>query len=194
VRQLRTLIPLLSVLLFVAGCLPGAAEEPGAVQRAGEVRALDGGDGWIVVEQGRRVPTPPPAAAPSRTPSRLPTLSPVPIDTSCAFNWLAGQVLIPVTVNVAAGGSATVSWPRVGDPPPLSYRVAVVPQTLVNGVQPEPVWRTVAATSGCAASTTFAGLVVGDPYVFWLDAPEAGHQPDGTPRPRHGRSTVVHAR
>jgi len=93
---------------------------------------------------------------------------------------------------VSGPGSAIVSWPRAGSPPPKSYRIAAVAQRIVAGEQPEIVWRPVAAGTGCQVTTTISGLVSGAPYVVWLDTPDSGYQADGTPRPTHGRSGVIY--
>jgi hypothetical protein len=172
--------------LAVAGCAATAGQT-----KVGANGPIQPDDSFVIVTEGKPTAAPSAGGGPPWKPSPHPTLPAVPVDDTCAFSWLAGQVLIPVSVEVGAG-SAKVSWPRVGEPPPDEFRVAVVPQDLVGGAQPEPVWKTVTKTSGCSAETTFTGLTAGAPYVFWLDAPDSGFQPDGTPRPRSGRSTVFY--
>ncbi len=188
-RHARPGVLLAAVSLLVAGCAPGTTGS-GRIHRVGQNSQLGPGDSWIVVAQGKPTP-PPPVTVGSTPPTPLPTLKPIPTDTSCAFTWLAGQVLIPVTVTVGSN-SIDVSWPRVGSPAPTTYRVAAVPQDLVAGAQPPTEWKTVQATSGCSAKTQIGNLTSGAPYVVWLDAPDSGYQIDGTPRPRSGRSSVVY--
>ncbi len=191
--RLRLTGALTAGALLLGGCEVPGASRSGDIETVGVETTVRADGTWIIVEQGKVAATPTPVPAPrvSTTPAHLP--SPLPEDTTCAFNWLAGQVLIPLAVRPGAS-SLAVSWPRVGEPPPDEFRVAAVPQTIVDGRQPEVAWKTVSATSGCSASTTITGLTSGEPYIVWLDAPEAGHQIDGTPRPRSGRSTVVYPR
>ncbi len=189
----RLTVALAAATLLLGGCeLPGSSRS-GDIETVGVESTVRADGTWIIVEQGKVAATPAPSAPPRATPTPAHPHSPVPEDTTCAFSWLAGQVLIPLAVRPGAG-SLAVSWPRVGEPPPKEFRVAAVPQTIVDGRQPEVVWKTVSAPSGCSASTTITGLTAGEPYIVWLDAPEAGHQIDGTPRPRSGRSTVVYPR
>jgi hypothetical protein len=56
------------------------------------------------------------------------------------------------------------------------YRVRAVSQTLVGGLQADPVTVPVGQPSGCVPVTaTVAGLTPGTYYVFWLE--EAQHDP-----------------
>jgi hypothetical protein len=188
-RVRRLVAPALAVPLL-AGCdLPGL---PAGLDPAGGESASGQGDSWVVVAEGRPTPSPTrPAPAPTKTPAAL-LGKPTEADPYCAFARSAGQIIIPLTV-VSGSSSATISWPRTGDPPPATYRIAAVPQRLVSGEQPHIEWRTVTAGPGCKVTMTINGLITGEPYVFWLDAPDSGHQPDGTPRPTHGRSSVIYA-
>lgn len=190
--RLRWLGALAAVPLLLSGC-DTALTAGGGVTNVGVETTLHPDGSWIVVQQGKVATTVAPRPVATATATPKPTFSPTPQDTSCAFNWLAGQVLIPVKAQVGPG-SVTVSWPRVGEPPPDEYRVAAVPQVNVYGHQPELTWKSVTATSGCSASTEINGLESGKPYVVWLDAPDSGHQIDGTPRPRSGRSALVYPR
>jgi hypothetical protein len=74
-------------------------------------------------------------------------------------------------------GSATVTWRADSHADVTGYRVRAVSQTLVAGLQPDPVTVAVAQPSGCVPVTaTVGGLTSGSWYVFWLE--EA--QLDGT--------------
>jgi hypothetical protein len=184
------LFGVLAFLPLLSGCDTSWTTSSGDVRPAGVETTTGPGDSWVIVKQGKVEPTPTKKIVATRASSPPPAPAPLPEDTTCAFTWLAGQVLIPVSVKVGAG-SVTVTWPRVGDPPPDRYRVAAVPQENVSGVQPDLVWTDVTAKSGCSARTQINGLTPGKPYVVWLDAPDSGYQIDGTPRPRSGRSSVV---
>ena len=41
-------------------------------------------------------------------------------------------------------------------------------------------------------SATVSGLKPGKPYVIWLDAPDSGHERDGSRHPYAGESGVVY--
>jgi hypothetical protein len=191
-RLTRTLAVLAATGLLAAGCTPpfGGSGHGGLVN-AGQQSTLGPGRSWIVATAGTPTPpaTPRTGGSPSATP--LPTISAAPGASTCAFAWRAGQVMIPVTA-VPGAGSFQLSWPRVGEPPPTTYRVAAVPQDLVSGQQPDPQWQTVSAPSGCSATATISALTAGRPYVVWLDAPDSGYQIDGTPWPKSGRTDVVY--
>jgi hypothetical protein len=67
-------------------------------------------------------------------------------------------------------GSATVSWQADSHADVTGYRVRAVSQTLVAGLQPDPVTVAVAQPSGCVPVTaTVGGLTSGSWYVFWLE-------------------------
>ncbi len=187
-RLLAALAALAALPPALGGCATVLGDRMDPV--AAEATYRDDGS-WIVVQQGKVKPTPVPTSAPRPSVRPTPAAHPTPADTSCAFTWLAGQVLIPVKAEVGTN-SIAASWPRVGDPAPTQYRVAAVPQEYHGGRQEELDWKTVSAPSGCSADVEIHGLVAGKPYVIWVDAPDAGYQIDGTPRPRSGRSAVVY--
>jgi hypothetical protein len=112
-----------------------------------------------------------------------------PVDPSCGRRRDPDQVLIPLTVTVGAGALG-VQWPGYGVS--AGYRVAAVPQILVNGDQPPVAWRPVAAGNGCTITAAITGLRSGAPYVVWLDAPGSGTRVDGSRLPYSGRSGVVY--
>jgi hypothetical protein len=148
------------------------------------------GAGWVVTERGSATPSP---AASRGTGSRPPVLPPVsflPVEPGCATSWTVDPVLIPLTVEPAAG-SLRVSWPRQYD---SAYRIAAVPQPLVSGEQPAYTWQDVPPGPGCTVTATIRGLTPGKPYVVWLDAPDTGYQRDGTRHTYSGKSGVVHPR
>jgi hypothetical protein len=112
----------------------------------------------------------------------------LPVAPGCARTRTVDPVLIPMTVEPGAG-SLTVSWPRQYD---SGYRITAVPQPLVSGEQPVHTWQTVPAGTGCTVTATITGLTSGKPYVVWLDAPDTGHQRDGTRHPYSGKSGIVY--
>jgi hypothetical protein len=185
VRHAAILIAL-AVPLPLAGCgalgLGSAAPSPSAA-------ATRPGNSWVIVQGGTVVASATPTrgtASPSATPGlHLGSAAP-----GCPADWSGDAVDIPLTVTVGTG-SVTVTWPRQRD---SSYRITAVPQNLVAGGQPAPVWTPVAAGSGCTVTSTIRGLTSGKPYIVWLDAPAAGFQLDGTANPRSGRSAVVYPR
>jgi len=147
------------------------------------------GAGWVVSTTGSATPSPAPSlgGGASRSPA-LPPVSFLPPDPGCAKQWTVDPVLIPMTVEPAAG-SVTVTWPRQYA---SKYRIAAVPQPLVAGNQPAYTWQDVPAASGCTVTATISGLTSGTPYVIWLDAPNTGYERDGTRHPYSGRSGVVY--
>jgi hypothetical protein len=84
-----------------------------------------------------------------------------------------GSYSVPKTINPGATpgtGSATVYWQADDRAEVTGYRVQAVPQTIVPGVQPEPVKLTVDQPGGCVqVSTTVTGLTSGETYIFWLE-------------------------
>ena len=187
--RLRGVRPaLITVLLAVplAGCgalglgpdAPGGSAAP----------APAAGDSWVVVAPGSPTPTATQVGRATVSPTPAPSLSPA--DPSCGRRP-TGEPLIPLTV-VSGTGSLRISWPRYGAG--SSYRVAAVPQRLASGAQPAVRWQQVAPGAGCAVTTTIGGLASGAPYVVWLDAPQSGHQRDGTRNLYSGRSGLVHPR
>ena len=70
----------------------------------------------------------------------------------------------------AGTGSATVTWRADSHTDVTGYRVRAVSQTLVAGLQPDPVTVPVGQPTGCVPVTaTVAGLTSGSFYVFWLE-------------------------
>jgi hypothetical protein len=124
----------------------------------------------------------------SLRPSATPTWSPLPSATTCDIAWPTDErVLIPMIVTPGAG-SLTVQWPSWYGP---NYRVAAVDQKLVTGTQPPPTWVNVTAGSGCTVTATLTGLISGNPYVVWLDAPDTPRRVDNSRSLYSGRSGVV---
>jgi hypothetical protein len=63
-----------------------------------------------------------------------------------------------------------VTWQADSHGDVTGYRVRAVSQTLVPGLQPDPVTVTVAQPAGCVPVTaTVGGLASGTYYVFWLE-------------------------
>ncbi|GAA4596536.1 hypothetical protein BJY16_002045 [Actinoplanes octamycinicus] len=172
----------LAVALLAGGCGGGAGTTPAAAPSPSP------GDTWSVLVSGSVTPSPTQSPGSPRTPGGL-TASLPSANPSCTKVFPATDpVLIPVAVTAIAGGF-TVEWPRQYE---SNYRVTAVPQRLVSGAQPEPVWKNVPAGTGCTIRTTITGLVPGAPYIVWLDAPNSGYEADGTRHLYSGRSGVVY--
>jgi len=108
--------------------------------------------------------------------------------TTCAIPWPTDErVLIPMVVTPGVG-SLKVQWPSWYGP---NYRVAAVNQRLVTGTQPPPTWVNVTAGPGCTVTATLTGLISGNPYVVWLDAPNTPRRLDNSRSLYSGRSAVV---
>jgi hypothetical protein len=146
--------------------------------------------GWIVTAQGSATPSPAASRGTGTRPPVLPPVSFLPVAPGCGRSWTVDPVLIPMTVEPGAG-SVTVTWPRQYA---SNYRITAVPQPLVSGAQPAYAWQDVAAGTGCTVTATITGLKSGAPYVIWLDAPDTGHERDGTRHPYSGKSGVVRPR
>ncbi|XVV13141.1 hypothetical protein ACQP2X_01950 [Actinoplanes sp. CA-131856] len=142
---------------------------------------------WVQVSSGSRTPSPVVTYTGSPRPG-LPPVSFLPTSTACAIGWSnADQVLIPMVVTPGAGSFA-VQWPnRFGH----TYRITAVPQELVSGAQPEPVWQTITTGAECNASATISGLEPGKPYIIWLDAPDTPRGVDGSRSLYSGKTGVV---
>ncbi|GGN40906.1 hypothetical protein FHR83_006933 [Actinoplanes campanulatus] len=183
-RHTRIAIALAATSLTLGGC---AALGLGDRTATTEGAARDG-ESWLLVQQGQATPSPSVTmGAPSPTPEV--SLSVPTPDPRCTKLWpRTDPALIPVRVTPGAG-SLKVDWPTQFN---SNYRVAAVPQKLVKGPQPQPVWQEVAPGSGCAMSTTVTGLTPGAAYIVWLDAPNTGHRLDGTRNLYSGRSGVVY--
>ncbi|WP_250029068.1 hypothetical protein [Paractinoplanes maris] len=173
----------LAVLPFLLGaCGDGSSPSTSASPTAAA------GEAYVNVEPGRATPS----TVAKRTgtfPPALPPVSFLPTSEQCAIAWNQdiGRVLIPMIVTPAAR-SLKVQWPaRYGN----VYRVAAVPQEIVSGAQPEPVWKTVTTAGGCTGSATISGLKSGAAYVVWLDAPDTPRGPDNSRSLYSGRSDVV---
>ena len=179
-RQVGFVIALAAFALVAGGCSDGetvtAAPSPSP------------GDTWSLLVEGSATPSPTPSG-PTGSRSPVATASLPSANPSCTQIWPATEpVFIPIVVTAFAGGFG-VQWPRQYD---SNYRVTAVPQKLVSGAQPEPTWKDVPAGTGCTVSTTLTGLIPGEPYVVWLDAPNTGYETDGTRHPYSGRSGVVY--
>jgi hypothetical protein len=61
----------------------------------------------------------------------------------------------------------------------------------VTGAQPEPTWQDVKAGANCTVTATITGLISGDPYIVWLDAPNSPRKVDGSRSLYSGKSGVV---
>jgi len=146
--------------------------------------------GWVVTNRGSATPGPSASGGTGTRPPVLPPVSFLPVAPGCARNWTVDPVLIPMTVEPGAG-SLTVSWPRQYD---SGYRITAVKQPLITGNQPAYTWQNVPAGTGCTVTATITGLKKGVPYIVWLDAPNTGHELDGTRHPYSGRSGVVYPR
>jgi hypothetical protein len=147
------------------------------------------GDSWLVVQEGEAVPS----ASPTVGRRRATPVATLPLNSagpSCPHDFSAqGAVMIPLSVTVGVR-SLTATWPRQRE---SNYTIAAVPQKLVGGVQPPVRWQPVAAaTSGCTVTATVSGLLSGQAYIVWLDAPNPGFDRDGTRYRYSGRSGVVY--
>ncbi|GIF15216.1 hypothetical protein [Actinoplanes teichomyceticus] len=179
-RHVGTVAVVVAFALAAGGC--GGGDE-----RTGAAASPSPGDTWSLLVTGSATPSPTPSLG--VRPSAAATAGLPSANPSCTRVWPPTEpVLIPVAVTPVPGGFR-VEWPRQYD---SNYRVTAVPQELVAGAQPEPVWKNVPAGTGCTISTTLTGLNSGDPYIVWLDAPNTGRQPDGTRHPYSGRSSVVY--
>jgi hypothetical protein len=179
--RLRTMVLALAVLpVALGGCGSPAPE-------AAASATPDPGAPWVVVNPGSA--TPGPGSSRNGSPhTGLPPASFLPTTSACAIGWPEDdRVLIPMIVTPAKG-SLEVRWPAKYGP---TYRVAAVDQRLVSGAQPQPVWKTVPAGSGCTVSATITGLTSGAPYIVWLDAPDTPRGLDGSRSLYSGKSGVV---
>jgi hypothetical protein len=186
-RLMKLLLPLLALPVALGGCsmlgLDSATGTPGSSASA----TPESGDNWLVVANGSATPSPVPSPGKSRPPV-LPPVKFLPVDPGCAKDWTVAKPLIPLEV-VPGAGKLTVTWPRQYN---SDYRITAVKQPLIFGKQPDYPWQAVAAGSGCTVTATISGLEKGTPYIVWLDAPNTGHELDGTRHPYSGRSGVVY--
>jgi hypothetical protein len=170
------------------GALAGCGGNPAPTESATPAAADD--KPWVVVQTGSATPSPRPSNAGTPRPP-LPPVSYLPTDSACTIGWPdSGQVLIPMNVTPVAGGFR-VEWPSAYGP---TYRLTAVHQPLVAGAQPTPSWQTVQAGAGCTVSATITGLISGDPYIIWLDAPDTPRGPDGSRSLYSGKTGVVKPR
>ena len=188
-RMVGAVVAALAVPLTLGGCSAlglDSSMTPRAEPTSAPGPVSDAG--WVVTATGSPTPSPTPSAPTgSRTPG-LPPVSFLPMESGCAAAWTADPVQIPLTVTPGAG-SLTVTWPRQYE---SGYRIAAVPQPLVAAGQQGYSWQNVSAGSGCTVTATIRGLKSGTPYVVWLDAPDTGHERDGTRHPYSGASGVVY--
>ncbi|BBH65800.1 hypothetical protein ACTI_24850 [Actinoplanes sp. OR16] len=185
-RKLKLAMALTALPLLLGGCsaLGLGGDSPGATATA----PVESGEDWMRLAAGDATPSPTPSRG-KATATADPTVSAPAPDPSCTKIWpRTDPVFIPVEITPGAG-SLKVEWPTQYD---SDYRVAAVPQQLVSGRQPEPVWKTVAAGTGCTVSTTITGLTSGAAYIVWLDAPNTGYNVDGSRHLYSGRSGVVY--
>ena len=142
---------------------------------------------WVVVATGSATPSPTPSVRRSLPPSALPLLT-MPAASACPIAWpVHQQVLIPMMVTPGKA-SLKVQWPAWYGP---NYRVAAVDQRLVSGTQPPPTWVNVTAGPGCTVTATLTGLISGNAYIVWLDAPDTPRNLDGSRSLYSGKSGVV---
>jgi hypothetical protein len=175
----------LRAVLVVAAALPalsacGSSAPPATTASASPAVP------WLIDVSGNPAATASPPATFRASPT--PTWSPLPSATTCDIAWPTDErVLIPLIVTPGAA-SLKVQWPSWYGP---NYRVAAVNQKLVTGTQPPPTWVDVTAGPGCTVTTTLTGLISGNPYVVWLDAPNTPHHLDNSRSLYSGRSAVV---
>ncbi|MFI5494438.1 hypothetical protein [Actinoplanes sp. NPDC051859] len=187
-RILKLLLPMLAVPLALGGCSAlGLGSAPGTPSTSASA-AAEPGEGWTVYAAGSPTPTPKVTYSGTRAPALPPVSFPPPLAEECKREWTVDPVLIPLTVTPGAG-KLTVTWPNAYG---STYRITAVKQPLVSGNQPAYTWQTVTATGGCTVTATISGLTPKIPYVVWLDAPDSGHERDGTRHPYSGRSPVVY--
>jgi len=176
----------LVLLLGAIGALAGCGGNP--TPAASATTATAAGKPWVVVDTGSPTPSPRPSYAGTPRPP-LPSVSFLPTSSAaCTIGWPdSGLVLIPMNVTPVAGGFK-VEWPAAYGP---TYRLTAVHQTLVAGAQPTPSWQTVPRGTGCTVSATITGLISGDPYIIWLDAPDTPRAADGSRSLYSGKTGVV---
>ncbi|GIE35533.1 hypothetical protein Ait01nite_085780 [Actinoplanes italicus] len=183
-RHTRIAIALATASLALGGCAALGLDE----STAGDSATAAEGKQWLVVDAGKATPSPGETTGKAIATPEVSLSLPAP-DPSCTKLWPRTEpVMIPVEVTPGAG-SLAVEWPTQG----LSdYKITAVLQDLVVGAQPEPVWIPVPPGKGCSVSTTISGLIPGEAYIVWLDAPNTGREVDGTRRLYSGRSGVVY--
>jgi hypothetical protein len=186
--RLRTTLLALAALPFaVGGCSAlGLGGSGGSPATSGS--PAPSGTPWIRYAGGSATPSPS-VSRRAGTPSAALPFSFLPTAPVCTATFTRIEaVLIPLTVTPGKG-SLKVTWPRQYT---SNYRITAVKQPLVSGNQPAYPWQSVAAGTGCTVTATITGLKSGVPYVVWLDAPNTGHELDGTRHLYSGRSGVVY--
>jgi hypothetical protein len=179
-RAVRSALAISASLLALSGC--GAPSTPSA----GASTSASPAAPWLIDVSAN--PAPSTSAPVSLRPSASLPWSPLPTATACDIPWPTDErVLIPMVVTPGAG-SLKVQWPSWYGP---NYRVAAVDQKLVTGTQPPPTWVNVTAGTGCTVTATLTGLLSGNPYVVWLDAPNTPRRLDNSRSLYSGRSAVV---
>jgi hypothetical protein len=177
--RLRTATLAVAAALLLGGCGDGTA----TTASASPSPAVP----WLRYAGGNAPVSPSPAAGarPSATGSSRTPLPPAP---ACDIAWPTDpRVLIPLIVTPGVR-SLTVRWPTRYGP---NYRVAAVDQKLITGTQPPPTWVNVSASAGCTTTATLTGLISGNPYVVWLDAPNTPRRLDNSRDLYSGRSGIV---
>jgi hypothetical protein len=178
--RFRAVLVAAASLLALSAC--GSSGSPTAGASASDSPAVP----WLIDVSGNPTATASPPMAFSASPT--PIWSPLPSATTCGIAWPTDErVLIPLIVTPGAA-SLKVQWPSWYGP---NYRVAAVNQKLVTGTQPPPTWVNVTAGTGCTVSATLTGLISGNPYVVWLDAPNTPRRLDNSRSLYSGRSGVV---
>jgi hypothetical protein len=187
-RLRKTLLTLAGLPLALGGCSTLGVGGP-AGSSASAPNPAPSGTPWLRYAGGNAASSPVPSFG-TRTPApALPSVSFLPIHPACNATFtLIDDVLIPLTVTPGKG-SLSVTWPRQYH---SNYRITAVRQPLISGKQPGYPWQSVTAGSGCTVTATISGLKPRVPYVVWLDAPNTGHERDGTRHLYSGRSGVVY--
>jgi hypothetical protein len=173
----------------VAAVAPVGVDGGGAAAPGGGGTVNTGGLPGSIVVPGPAVPAEPTfvVPAPVVVPRRLPVpfvprgepAVTVPPPAACGGYAVPRRIVPGAT---AGSGSARVTWQSDPHPDVTGYRVRAVSQTLVAGLQPDPVTVAVAQPGGCGPVTaTVGGLTSGSWYVFWLEEAQRDAT-DGTTR------------
>lgn len=181
-RVVTSVLAVAASALLLTGCGGGGVGAGSSASASASPAAP-----WLIYNSGNPSPSPTPAMSLSPSATALPWI-PLPSVSPCAIAWPTdAQVLIPLIVTPGVR-SLTVQWPSAYGP---NYRVAAVNQKLVTGTQPPPTWVNVTAGTGCTVTATLTGLISGNPYVVWLDAPNTPRKLDNSRSLYSGRSGVV---
>ena len=183
-RAVRSALTASASLLALGGC--GILGNSGGSTASAPPSASPAVPWLIDVSANPTAAASPPPFSVSASPT--PSWTPLPSASTCDIAWPTDeQVLIPLIVTPGKG-SLKVQWPSWYGP---NYRVAAVDQRLVTGTQPPPTWVNVTAGTGCTVTATLTGLIPGNPYVVWLDAPNTPRKVDNSRSLYSGRSAVV---